>query len=400
VAIAIIVALAVSPDLRRVARGLLGSDLPSGEMHVAVLPFNNLGGGDPGQAVCDGLRETMTSRLTQLNMIKKSLWVVPASAVTDRNVVSVSDARTTFGASLAITGSLQNLGELVRLSLNLVDTESERQLRSEIVDVSADDLSALQDSTVSIMVRLFDIREDEGRLDLLTVGGTTAPEAYGAYLAGRGHLQQYTDRASVDSAIERFRHAISIDSKYALAYAGLGEAYWRLFEITNEPEWMTQATGNCQVAVALVDTLSVVTTSLGVIQRELGQYEEAVATFTRALELAPRDHVARRGRAMAHEALGQRSKAEADYREVIEERPGYWAGYFDLGLFYVRNNQFDGAGELLTNAARLVPRNARDINDIGALYYFIGDKGNAQKMWEQAVTLGPDYAAYSNLGYR
>ena len=64
-----------------------------------------------------------------------------------------------------------------------------------------------------------------GNLKLLTTGETTSPQAYELYLKGRGKLFNYDKAENVNAAIGYFTDAIAIDSTYALAYAGLGEAY-------------------------------------------------------------------------------------------------------------------------------------------------------------------------------
>src|SRR5450759_1513923 len=79
------------------------------EQHLAVLPFTSIGGDSTKQSFCDGLVDTMTSKLTQLEQFHESLWVVPASEVRRYKTQSASEARQLFGANLAVTGNLQLL---------------------------------------------------------------------------------------------------------------------------------------------------------------------------------------------------------------------------------------------------------------------------------------------------
>ena len=57
--------------------------------------------------------------------------------------------------------------------------------------------------------------------------GSETPDAYSAYLEGRGLLSRYDVKGNLDKAITSFRRAVDLDPKFALAWAGLGEAYWR-----------------------------------------------------------------------------------------------------------------------------------------------------------------------------
>ena len=397
--IALALLLTLSSTTRQTFLRWLHLDKVPIEKHLAVLPFTCLGEVFASQTFCDGLMETLTSRLTQMEKFQGALWVVPAREVLEREVFSVKDARKAFGVTLAVTGSVQELGGDIRLALNLIDTRSERQIHSVLIDVPFNELVVLQDSTVMSMAEMLEIHLLPEQEQYLNAGRTDIPEAFGLYLAGRGYLQQYEKSASVDTAIIKFHAALEYDPRYALAYAALGEAYWRKFQATNEPEWIDQARGNSQVALSLDDQLAPVNITLGMIYRGTGEYEKAIREYNLARVHEPSNYEAYRGLATTYEALNLFDEAVAHYRKMIALRPKYWAGYFDLGLFYTYRGDIDKAVALLHQAARLVPYNARDYNDIGALYGLLDFKDEARRMWQQSVEIEPNYAAYSNLGY-
>lgn len=375
-----------------------GPTIQSGT-HLAILPVVDLTDSSWGQLFCAGLRETMTSRLTQMRYFDGSLWVVPASEITDRHIESVRDARKSFGATMIITSSLQKIGEDVRLVLNLVDANTERQLNSELIDLDMTKLQDLQDSTVSKMASMLRLNLKPSKASVLKIGNTRIPEAYGAYLIGRGYLQRYDKKESVDSAITKFIEAIGFDSKYALAYAGLGEAYWRKYRLTNEPELVSQAIENNKVALAMNDSLPEIHLALGRIYRGLRQFENAIKEFKITLSLSENDHTALRGMARSLEELGQETEAEKYYQKVIDLLPLYWAGYYDMALFHIYGNRFEKAIPLLDKAMEFVPQNSPDLNDIGGAYLLLGYYDRAAVALEKSIELEPTYLAYSNLGY-
>jgi len=397
--IALVLLLTLSSTTRQTLLRWLHLDAVPFEKHLAVLPFTCLGEFYASQTFCDGLMETLTSRLTQMEKFQGALWVVPACEVREREVFSVKDARKAFGVTLAVTGSVQELGEDIRLALNLIDTRSERQIHSVLIDVPLSELVVLQDSTVISMAEMLEIHLHPDQEQYLTAGRTDIPEAFGLYLAGRGYLQQYEKSTSVDTAIMKFRAALEYDPRYALAYAALGEAYWRKFQATNEPEWIDQARGNSQVALSLDDQLAPVHITLGMIDRGTGENEKAILEYNLARVHEPSNYEAYRGLAATYEAMNMFDEAVAHYRKMIALRPKYWAGYFDLGLFYTYRGDNDKAVALLHQAARLVPYNVRDYNDIGALYCLLDFNDEARRMWRQSVEIEPNYVAYSNLGY-
>ncbi|MCB9249311.1 MAG: hypothetical protein H6613_12600 [Ignavibacteriales bacterium] len=176
--------------------------------------------------------ETLSSKLTQIEKLKGTLWIVPSSEVLSNKINSPKEANQMFGVNLAVTGSLQFLNNLYRLNINLVDAVNLRQLNSSVIDIKESDIASLQDKSVIKLLEMLHIEMDESVSDLITSGGTSKPEAYAYYLQAKGYLQRYENIENIDEAINLFSLAVDSDSLYSLAYAGLGESYWRKYEIT------------------------------------------------------------------------------------------------------------------------------------------------------------------------
>jgi serine/threonine-protein kinase len=397
--IVLAVLIAAIPGLRSFLMDIFVGRITPPETHLAVLPFVDLSDNQVGNLFCDGLRETLTSSLTQMEQFEGSLLVVPAYEVTNRGVTSISGARKTFGVSMVVTGSVQRLGEDYRLALNLIDTKSERQIKSEVIDVASDELPSLQDSTVSKMSEMLDIRIGSKQRHFLSAGGTQIPEAYLAYLSGLGNLQHFERLASVDSSISNFQRATGLDNRFALAYAGLSDAYWKKYKLTSEPDWVTQSIGNANLALALNDSLGMVHLALGQIYRGTNAYENAEIEYRLALRYMPNNHTALRGLARSLEETGHADDSRKIYEKVINHYPTYWAGHFDLAMFLVYNNQPDQAVISADHAARLVPENARDLNDISAVYMMLQEYDRAAETLKRSIEIEPTYPAYSNLGF-
>ncbi|MCH6574986.1 MAG: serine/threonine protein kinase, partial [Bacteroidetes bacterium] len=90
-------------------KSLLGFKSEPSEQHLLVLPLTNIGGDEDKQAFCDGLMETLSSKLTQVEQFDGSLWVVPSSEVIRNKISSPDEAYQRYGVNLAVTGSLQFL---------------------------------------------------------------------------------------------------------------------------------------------------------------------------------------------------------------------------------------------------------------------------------------------------
>jgi serine/threonine-protein kinase len=243
-----------------------------------------------------------------------------------------------------------------------------------------------------------------GMLDV-EMGGAVAsepqparPDAYQYYVRGRGYLWDYQNQQSLDRAIALFKVATDSDPKFALAYAGLGEAYWRRYEESKDPQWVQAAMAACERAAELNRNLSPLESTLGLIYHGTGKQEEAVGHFQKALRLDPTNDTASRGLAASYESLGQFDKAEAAYRQAIALRPDYWGGYHDLGVYFYKRGNLDAAAQQFARELQLVPDNVRAYTDLGGIYYLQEKYDQARTLFQQSLKIQPNYRAYSNLG--
>lgn len=368
------------------------------QKQIAVLSFVNAGGEAGNQAFSDGIVEMLTSKLTQLERFQGSLWVVPASEVRQAGITSASAARRLFGATLVITGSVQRTGSLVRLTANLVDATTLRQLRSIAVDGRVEDVSLLQDGVVSRVVQMLEVELSPQAQRVLAAGGTSVADAYQLYLEGRGHLLRYEQAESLETAIGLFQQALQRDPGYALAYAGLGEAYWRQYNLTKRPESAELAQKACRRALELNDLLAPVHLTLGLVHNGTGHPDEALADFNRALALSPKSPEALSGLGRAYEAKGQADQAEATYRKAIALRPSYWGGHNELGGFYYSVGRYADAETAYRKVIELTPDNVLGYYNLGAIQHLRGEQDAAEATLRRSIAIKPTPRALSNLG--
>ena len=365
---------------------------------LAVLPFKNIGNDPASQAFCDGLVEILSSKLSQLEQFQKTLRVVPATDVLREGIVSVKEARQTFGVTLVITGSVQRTDSRVRMTINLVDPQTLRQLKSKTIDTGVGDISTLQDGVVLEAAELLDVRLTSQAKQVLAVGGTTVPDAYDLYAQGKGYLQRYDVAQNVDHAITLFNAALDQDNHYALAQAGLGEAYWRKYEQTKDPQWAEQAKKSSAAAIGFNDKVAQVYVTLGMIHTGTGDYDQAIESLQRALQLDPFNADAYRELAKAYERLGKLKEAESTYLNAKVVRSNYWAAHNELGGFYFRLGRYAEAEKEFQTVVELTPDNARGYSNLGAVAYTQKRYQEAATMFEKSAAIKPTDAAYTNLG--
>ncbi len=369
-----------------------------GSIQLMVLPFTNIGD-DPGRQVfCDGLVETVTSNLTQMERFHSELWVVPAGEVRNHDITSVRDAHKIFGVNYVVTGSLQQIAGRLRLTINLVDPKNLRQLQSSVIDVDGSDILGLHNGSVEKLMAMINMEFNPEKREVIKAGNTSVSPAFELYLNGIGNLQRYEMLENINAAIESFTQSVELDPQFTLAYAGLGQAYWRKYEYTKDPLWVERANEQCRIALSLDDQLEQVNITVGIINTGTGQYEKAIENFNKVLAANPASADAYRGLAKAYELVGDLAKAESMIKRAIQLKPDYWAGYNLLGVFYSRNNQYEKAIEQFEKVLELTPDNYRGYMNLGSMYYFLEQWDMARTMYERSLELEKTYSAASNLG--
>ncbi|MFY9585147.1 MAG: tetratricopeptide repeat protein [Candidatus Acidiferrales bacterium] len=373
-----------------------GARVLVGPKNLAVLPFQAIGGQPENQAYSDGITETLTTHLTQLTATH-ALQVVPAREVRMRRVSSAEAARKELGVSLVLEGTFDRSGNVVRVNYALVDTGTLRQLRAATITADASNPFAVQDRVAESTVGLLELELKPRERQALETHGTQVAGAYEFYLQGRGYLQNYDKPENVENAVSVFGRALSLDPNYALAHAGLGEAYWKKYEVRKESQWIDSARKACERARALNSKLAAAHICLGTVEDGTGHSEKAVSEFQRALETEPTSDDAYRGLGAAFEHLGQLAQAERTYRQAIELRPHYWAGYNWLGVFYFNQARYPEAAEMFKQVVALAPDSFRGYSNLGAIYVQQGRYREAIPTLERSVAVRPTAGAFSNL---
>ena len=232
--------------------------------------------------------DSLASRLTNLEVGKQSLWVVPASEIRARKITDASSALRELGATVAVEGSLQRDGQTIHLTVNLVNTKTLRQIGSMALEDRAGDFPSLEDEAVARVAKLMRIDVTPEMLRATGgVGGVNAG-AYESYLKALGYTQRYDKPGNLDLAIAALDNAIKADPRFALGFAQLGEAYRLKYQLDKNTKWIDEALANCQKAQQLDDRLPAVYVTLGHIHRNTGKYDLALQEYQRALQLDPR----------------------------------------------------------------------------------------------------------------
>jgi tetratricopeptide (TPR) repeat protein len=303
-----------------------------------------------------------------------------------------------LGASRVLFGQVRRDSENVHIELSLLDPKAlTRKLQAAIAQ-SSSDLSGLQDKVVNEVVRMLQLEPSARAHQVLAAGQTKTPGAYEAYIEGLGKLARYDQEANLDAAIVLLNRALEQDADYALAHAALGETYWRKYELTKEPTRIAEARSHCTQALKLDPESAAAHTTLGIIERGTGNYDDAVTQFKTALRLDPPNFKALRELARAYERKGKIQEAEAAFRKAITERPEDWATHNELAAFYWRQGRYSEAASSFREVIRLTPDSYLAHRNLGGLYFLMDKTEEAVAELNQSLTLKETPQAFSNLG--
>jgi TolB-like protein/Flp pilus assembly protein TadD len=278
---------------------------------LAVLPLANESGDPELEYLSDGITDSIINTLSQLPKLR----VVPRSTVFRYKGKDIDPQ--TIGRELNVravfTGRLLQLGNSLVIKTELIDVEQESQLWGEQYRRQLTDIFDLEEEIsreISGKLRLRLSGEEKKRLVKRYTENTAA---YHLYLKGRYYTNKRTEEW-IKKGIDYFQQAIETDPNYALAYAGLADAYAFLASSTGglpPRETYPQAKAAAEKALLIDDALAEAHTSLGFFHLMYDwNFKEAEREFKRAIKLNP-------SYANAHDGYGFLLKATARNDEAI-----------------------------------------------------------------------------------
>jgi tetratricopeptide (TPR) repeat protein len=362
---------------------------------LAVLPFESDSSDTTRKAYWSGLSDAVTAKLAALPA-SYHLTVLSQAEIRRNSVTSARLAKTELGATQLMTGKATTSPAAV--TLELTDTPTNRVLGVRTVSLeSTSDSRAPEARILEAAVSLLGLRL-VARDRAVLLAGEGGPGTYDFYLQALGYLQDYDRPENIDTAIALFRHVLELDPNNALAYSGIGRAYWQKYQATKDASLLETARQACERALGLDEREAAPHACLGDVESSTGQYEKSLEEFQHALDREPDSDYALLGLATAYEHLSRGQDAEDTYKRAIAARPRYWAGYTRLGGFYHNSRREADAEQMFRQVIAILPDSWRGYSNLGAVLYVEGKSDEAIAAFEKSWSLRPNYQAASNLG--
>jgi len=352
-----------------------GSEIPS----IAVLPFEDLSPDKDQEYFCDGMADELINRLTKIENLR-----VPArtSAFSFKGKgLNIQEIGTKLNVDSVLEGSLRKSGKRLRITVQLVNTEDGFPLWSEQYERDEEDIFALQDEISLAIVDKLKLRLLGEEKEKLIKRHTENLDAYDLYLNG---LYRWNKRTGEDlkKALDFFGQAIDKDPDYALAYAGLANAYNLLPQYLpySSKESSLSAKEAVLKALEIDDDLAEAHVAMANIKWDSWDWEGAEKEYMKAIDINP-------GYATAHHWYGYYLMVKGRHDESIREirlaqklDPHSRIINANVGFAYYYARLYDQAIEHYKNRLE-------DDPDFHVLHYYLGMANLQKGMYDEAISV-------------
>ena len=379
---------------------------------VAVLPFRTLTSNKEDEYLGMGFTYALVTKLAAV----KGMVVRPTTAV-QKYSSGIPEPKAICKeqkVEAIVEGSVQRLENRLRVCVQLISGETGEIIWTGNFDEKMEGVFRMQDLIWQSLADTFSLGPGARDRVVSALQYTSNIDAYHSYLKGR-YLLDHFQEGGWRKAIEAFTQAISKDQSFALAYAGLAEAYWLSADWEMSSDTALQESGKfAQRAIQLDSDLAEAHLSLALVRlRHDWDWQGAESEFRLAIELAPGNAVARdwygwylcqMGR--SEESIEQLTTAEnldplslsvltdlgnyfyctrqyeksVEYQlRVLELDGDYWPAYAELGFTYLKTHEYEKAIQAFSKARALDTHPAR-LSALGFAYAVADNRKEASSI--------------------
>jgi adenylate cyclase len=286
---------------------------------IAVLPFVNMSGDAENEYFSDGISEEILNLLVKLPQLRVASRT--SSFMFKGKEVSIPTIAEELGVDTVLEGSVRKAGDHVRITAQLIDVTTDSHLWSETYDRELKDVFVIQDDIAHSITDALKMTLNPKERRAIQNVATSNARAYDFYLRGRSYMRTMR-RHDFENAIRMFQQAIDLDAKYALAYAGIADAYSLMFRHV-------------------------------LISRQ--NSEKAKEASEKAIALAPDSSEAHASRGLALRINEEYAEAEREFEKAIELNPNLFEAYYYFGLVRTSQGEFEKAADLYLKAIEINP---------------------------------------------
>jgi len=338
---------------------------------IAVLPFDDLSAKQDNQHFTDGLSDAIINQLSQTNSLKV---ISRYSSFTYRGKYKASEIGQALKVEALLDGSVQKIGEQVRINVRIFSTSDGQQLWSKTFDSDSQDIFKLQDN---ISTAIQEIIQPNFTPIASTSSASTAKaisaQAYEWYLMGQYHWRQRNPK-SLLKAVTYFKHSLELEPDYADAHVGLAITYANLHHFANwsERKAIEKSFPHIEKALALKPNSPIALATKGMLLTLKANYERGFTTVDTPL-VEQAQHAFLRSLALDDNATTHRWYSKLLKRLGKEEQ----------------------VLQHMNQAIELNPLSASLKRTYGVYLRSIGKPDSAQRMYQRALILEQEHFSHA-----
>jgi serine/threonine-protein kinase len=363
--------------------------LRTGRPVVAVLPFH---AAESDAAVAAGFDQSLASDLS----------LVPGLVTIGRDAVSqyrgehppLDEIADAVGAEYLVDGDVRRDGGQWTLDVRLAGADRSDPVWRRQYSTGADGLLAVREQISDDLAAA--LGSDAGLPRPARRAPTDNVEAFNHYSQGVAFLDRRDIPGNVDRAIRLFQSSVDKDSRFALAHAGLAQAYWEKYAQLRDPEMPRLAERAILDAVTLDPEHPQVRFTAALIFSGTGRADRALEQLEALVAKHPHDAAFR----LLGQILARRGDIEGGLRQIeraLALRPGYWENHGAKGVVYLLGGRFDEAIAAFRRVTELQPDTAWGYQLLGATLQNAGRLDEALDSYEQALAVTPTAGTWSNI---
>jgi TolB-like protein/Tfp pilus assembly protein PilF len=323
---------------------------------IAVLPLENLSG-DPSQDdLADGMTYTLINDLSRIGTVKV---IARSSSMRYKGTTTpLEEIARALDVDALLEGSVQREGDRVRITIQLIEAATNRNLWANRYDRNLKSILVMQGEVALTIARDLQLTLTPEEKDFLTRYREIDPKAYEAYLRGLAHISRVT-LADLETGRQYFKEALEIEPEYAPAQAGIATTWaGSLFVGAAPPREIIPKWREAALRAVEMDN------QLSEVHREMAAFEtwgdwdwkSAETSFRRTIELNPNDSLARSLYSHYLLIMKRPDEAIAQAEKAVELDPfnPFVLSYYGIVLQY-GTRQFDAAIDQFQKVLRITP---------------------------------------------
>jgi serine/threonine protein kinase/Tfp pilus assembly protein PilF len=382
-------------DLRHVRKGLeyvktavATKPTKSPKPAIAVLYLQNLSENKEDEYFAAGMTEDI---ITQLSKIGGLLVASRSDIEQFRNKpVNLKEVANRLRISYVMEGSVRKYGDKFRITCQLIKASDGFHVWADSYDRQMEDLFAIQADVAKEVAQVLKVTLGPSELERIEKIPTQNVQAYNYYLRGREYyVTGFYTKEGLQLATKMFENALEVDSKFALAYAGLSDCYSTYVMISIDPKksWLNEAENAAQQALVLDPNLSEAHRSLSRLYWVEGKSEKTLQEAQEAVKASPNYGGAWRLLGQLYTNTGQYPKAESTLMRALEVNPTEPQLFVAIIELYSIWGKREKVQEYFNKGLEIQPYNGFTYVAMSDYYLFRGELEEAKKMAHRSLEI-------------